>query len=81
MICVLYPLINKFTILEIEEYTIENSNPLDTLTYFSMKALQLLLYVPNRKKKLLLYLTINALNTCRALYFLIIIKTTELFFI
>jgi len=69
-------LINKFTILEIEEYTEENSDISNISVYLFFIAFA---RHSKWKKRLLLYLIINVLNIHRiSLYLSIILEITDI---
>lgn len=72
-------LVNKFTILEIEEYTEEDSDISNIPVYlFYVNFIAFARYF-KWKKRLLLYQTINVLNIHRiSLYLSIVLETTDI---
>lgn len=72
------PQLNKFSVLNVKEYTENNSELSNIYIYIlPLQALWPILNVPSRKK-LSIYPTISALNVCSIfLYLLISLKTTN----
>ena len=73
-------LVNKFTILEIEEYTEEDSDISNIPVYLFYVNFIAFARYSKWKKRLFLYQTINVLNIYRiSLYLSIVLETTDIF--